>query len=205
MGYGMHFPAHQVAGQPELWDIRGYGLSGLWVMTDPTVAGFFFAYPFISHVSADTIMYPSFTSFNVLYLTWSSACSALSATQALVGWHWTWVKFFWTWLIIARLDSSDTVKNEMQQVKGLFGHKNLSAFSFWWQLHYSHQPNKASSHRSSQSFNCHLQYQRHSIILKKFCSFYHEMTTQALEHAKHVQLRHFIAYYDRFFNVEGTV
>ncbi|KIK02519.1 hypothetical protein K443DRAFT_96670, partial [Laccaria amethystina LaAM-08-1] len=38
MGYGMHFPAHQVGGQPELWDIRGYGLSGLWVMTGLTVA-----------------------------------------------------------------------------------------------------------------------------------------------------------------------
>jgi len=37
MGYGMHFPAHQVGGQLELWDIRGYGLSGLWVMTGPTV------------------------------------------------------------------------------------------------------------------------------------------------------------------------
>jgi len=37
MGYGMHFPAHQVGGQPELWDIRGYGFSGLWVMTGPTV------------------------------------------------------------------------------------------------------------------------------------------------------------------------
>jgi len=45
MGYGMHFPAHQVAGQPELWDIRGYGLSGLWVMTDLTVAGFFLHTP----------------------------------------------------------------------------------------------------------------------------------------------------------------
>jgi len=37
MGYGMHFPTHQVGGQPELWDIRGYGFSGLWVMTGPTV------------------------------------------------------------------------------------------------------------------------------------------------------------------------
>jgi len=37
MGYGMHFPTHQVGGQLELWDIRGYGLSGLWVMTGPTV------------------------------------------------------------------------------------------------------------------------------------------------------------------------
>ncbi|KAF8810660.1 hypothetical protein BYT27DRAFT_7091404, partial [Phlegmacium glaucopus] len=25
MGYGMHFPANQVGGQLELWDIRGYG------------------------------------------------------------------------------------------------------------------------------------------------------------------------------------
>ena len=37
MGYGMHFPAHQVSGQPELWDTRGYGLSRLWVMRGPTV------------------------------------------------------------------------------------------------------------------------------------------------------------------------
>jgi len=45
MGYGMHFPAHQVGGQLELWDIRGYGLSGLWVMTGPTV------YCFQDHVA----------------------------------------------------------------------------------------------------------------------------------------------------------
>ncbi|KAF8802556.1 hypothetical protein BYT27DRAFT_7112011, partial [Phlegmacium glaucopus] len=25
MGYGIQFPANQVGGQPELWDIRGYG------------------------------------------------------------------------------------------------------------------------------------------------------------------------------------
>ncbi|KAF8816399.1 hypothetical protein BYT27DRAFT_7031300, partial [Phlegmacium glaucopus] len=25
MGYGMQFPANEVGGQPELWDIRGYG------------------------------------------------------------------------------------------------------------------------------------------------------------------------------------
>jgi hypothetical protein len=37
MGYGMHFPAHQVGGQAELWDIRGYGLSEVWVMTGSTV------------------------------------------------------------------------------------------------------------------------------------------------------------------------
>jgi len=45
MGYGMHFPAHQVGGQPELWDIRGYGLSGLWVMTGPTVLLLVFSTP----------------------------------------------------------------------------------------------------------------------------------------------------------------
>ena len=38
MGYGMHFPAHQVGGQAELWDIRGYGLSEVWVMTGSTVS-----------------------------------------------------------------------------------------------------------------------------------------------------------------------
>jgi hypothetical protein len=40
MGYGMHFPAHQVGGQPELWDIRSYGVSGVWVMRSSTVAIF---------------------------------------------------------------------------------------------------------------------------------------------------------------------
>ena len=37
MGNGMHFLTHQVGGQLELWDIRGYGLSRLWVMRGPTV------------------------------------------------------------------------------------------------------------------------------------------------------------------------
>jgi len=37
MGYGMHFPAHQVGGQVELWDITGYGFSQVWVMTGSTV------------------------------------------------------------------------------------------------------------------------------------------------------------------------
>jgi hypothetical protein len=37
MGYGMFFPAHQVGGQPELWDIRSYGVSGVWVKRSSTV------------------------------------------------------------------------------------------------------------------------------------------------------------------------
>ena len=37
MGYGMQFPAHQVGGQLGLWDIRGYGLSGVWVKRGSTV------------------------------------------------------------------------------------------------------------------------------------------------------------------------
>ena len=37
MGSGMQFPAHQVGGQLELWDIRGYGLSGVWVKRGRTV------------------------------------------------------------------------------------------------------------------------------------------------------------------------
>ena len=37
MGYGMQFPANQVGGSLELWDIRGYGFSGVWVMRGPTV------------------------------------------------------------------------------------------------------------------------------------------------------------------------
>ncbi|KAF8810478.1 hypothetical protein BYT27DRAFT_7006962, partial [Phlegmacium glaucopus] len=31
MGYVMHFPAHQVGGLAELWDITGYGFSQVWV------------------------------------------------------------------------------------------------------------------------------------------------------------------------------
>jgi hypothetical protein len=38
MGYGMHFPAHQVGGLAELWDITGYGFSQVWVITGSTVA-----------------------------------------------------------------------------------------------------------------------------------------------------------------------
>ena len=37
MGYGMHFPAHQVGGLVQLWDITGYGFSQVWVMTGSTV------------------------------------------------------------------------------------------------------------------------------------------------------------------------
>ena len=37
MGYGMHFPAHQVGGLILLWDITGYGFSKVWVMTGSTV------------------------------------------------------------------------------------------------------------------------------------------------------------------------
>jgi hypothetical protein len=37
MGYGMQFPANQVGGQLRLWDIRGYGLSEVWVMRGSTV------------------------------------------------------------------------------------------------------------------------------------------------------------------------
>jgi hypothetical protein len=37
MGYGMYFPAHQVGGQLELWGIRSYGVSGVWVKRSLTV------------------------------------------------------------------------------------------------------------------------------------------------------------------------
>jgi hypothetical protein len=37
MGYGMYFPTHQVGGQPELWGIRSYGVSGVWVKRSSTV------------------------------------------------------------------------------------------------------------------------------------------------------------------------
>jgi hypothetical protein len=40
MGYGTYFPAHQVGGQPELWDIRSYGVSGVWVKRSSTVSCF---------------------------------------------------------------------------------------------------------------------------------------------------------------------
>ena len=37
MGYGMHFPAHQLGGLILLWDITGYGFSWVWVITGSTV------------------------------------------------------------------------------------------------------------------------------------------------------------------------
>jgi hypothetical protein len=42
MGYGMYFPAHQVGGQLELWGIRSYGVSGVWVKRSSTVVEFYF-------------------------------------------------------------------------------------------------------------------------------------------------------------------
>ena len=41
MGYGMHFPAHQVGGRPGLWVKRGYGLPEVWVKRGSTVYPFF--------------------------------------------------------------------------------------------------------------------------------------------------------------------
>jgi len=40
MGYGLHFPAHQVGGPAELWDITGYGFPQVWVKTGSTVLVF---------------------------------------------------------------------------------------------------------------------------------------------------------------------
>ena len=37
MGYGMQFPANRVGGSLELWVIRGYGFSEVWVMRGSTV------------------------------------------------------------------------------------------------------------------------------------------------------------------------
>ncbi|KAF9473319.1 hypothetical protein BDN70DRAFT_817399 [Pholiota conissans] len=37
MGYGLQIPAHQAGGSIYLWVIRGYGLSGVWVMRGSTV------------------------------------------------------------------------------------------------------------------------------------------------------------------------
>ena len=37
MGYGVHFPAHQVGGWPGLWVKRGYGLPEVWVKRGSTV------------------------------------------------------------------------------------------------------------------------------------------------------------------------
>jgi len=37
MGYGLGFPAYQVGNKKNLWDIREYGLSELWVKRESTV------------------------------------------------------------------------------------------------------------------------------------------------------------------------
>ena len=37
MGYGVHFPAHQVGGRPGLWVKRGYVLPEVWVKRGSTV------------------------------------------------------------------------------------------------------------------------------------------------------------------------
>ena len=37
MGYGMHFSANRLGGPKNLWGIREYGLSELWVMRESTV------------------------------------------------------------------------------------------------------------------------------------------------------------------------
>ena len=37
MGYGVHFPTHQVGGRPGLWVKRGYGLPEVWVKRGSTV------------------------------------------------------------------------------------------------------------------------------------------------------------------------
>ena len=37
MGYGVQIPAHQLGGPKNLWDFRGYGLSGAWVTRVSTV------------------------------------------------------------------------------------------------------------------------------------------------------------------------
>ena len=37
MGYGFHFPAHQLDGSKILWGMREYGLPGVWVKRELTV------------------------------------------------------------------------------------------------------------------------------------------------------------------------
>ena len=37
MGYGMKFPANQLGGSKKIWDLRVYGLSGVWVKRVSTV------------------------------------------------------------------------------------------------------------------------------------------------------------------------
>ena len=39
MGYGVHFPTHQVGGRPGLWVKRGYGLPEVCVKRGSTVEG----------------------------------------------------------------------------------------------------------------------------------------------------------------------
>ena len=38
MGFAVQTPANRVGGQEKLWDIRGYGLSEVWVMRGSTVS-----------------------------------------------------------------------------------------------------------------------------------------------------------------------
>jgi hypothetical protein len=38
MGYGMHFSANRLGGPKNVWGIREYGLSELWVMRESTVS-----------------------------------------------------------------------------------------------------------------------------------------------------------------------
>jgi hypothetical protein len=37
MGFASQIPVHRVGGMELLWDIRGYGLSGVWIMRGSTV------------------------------------------------------------------------------------------------------------------------------------------------------------------------
>ncbi len=38
MGYGINFPANKVGGSKNLWSMGMYGLQGIWVMREATVA-----------------------------------------------------------------------------------------------------------------------------------------------------------------------
>ena len=56
MGYGVHFPAHQVGGRPGLWVKRGYGLPEVWVKRGSTV------------LLVQYISFPTYVSHMVPYL-----------------------------------------------------------------------------------------------------------------------------------------
>ena len=48
MGFYVKITVHQLGGPKNLWDMRGYGLSGVWVTRGSTVTTFIF-FSFVIH------------------------------------------------------------------------------------------------------------------------------------------------------------